>query len=758
MTFEKELYSKVYEPWRYYYVQYEELMAEMKRKLASQNNQWNNSDEEEFMNLFQRELSKVYNFINDSMIEINKRIDRMETKLNGLKTLQQQQNNDNSNSSEELKSAYDNISDIVAELLFDINDLSKFHQLNLTALTTLTEQHDLFTRMNFHITFNDTLLKTWPLDKLQFDVMIVRLSNMQDLCRLYGHPRSKNAYSQGEDQTAFERATAKYWIHPDNITEVKSIILMYLPIHVFNQKKAFEQEDAAVSSVYFDNKNFDLYSERLERSEGAEAIRFRWYGQAVNDIYIERKTHHAPWLNGTSVKDRVRLKDSLINPFIQGSYTADDLVLDLKAKGKLKQDTIEQNAFIARGVQDSFQHRHLQPMCRVFYNRTAFQLPGDQRLRLSLDTNLTFIREDHMDGKKRRTTGQDGQESWRRLDINTDYPFRQIPQNDIHRFPYAVLETKIQSHLGQEAPPWLTSLLNSHLVHEVPRFSKYIHGASQLYKKSIPVLPWWVNELNKDIRRAPISNIGLSRSLSFKPLFNGHHRRSLTMNEDPFNQQQHQKSQPTHLASKSLPYIAIKLSDTSGNDNNSNNHTNEKVYHRNQNVDGGKNDFMTRFWKGTGLQNTKKNIDDWKLPLSSSKKQQQSQPTPRILGQYKKMDPKAFFANERTFISWLQFCALILTVALNLLNYGDHISRMVGAFFIILASIISFYALFRFQIRAYQMRTGKNILRMDDIYGPIVLCVLLVTALLINFYLRAPLLSQSDSNIQDINTPDTPIS
>ncbi|CAO3615993.1 unnamed protein product [Cunninghamella blakesleeana] len=747
MTVGKDLCSKIYEPWRYYYVQHDELITEVKRKLASQNNQWSSINEQEFMNLFERELSKVYNFISNNITETDKRVEQLETKLNNLKELQQ--HNGNNKSSSDIKNTYDNMSDMIAELLFDINDLSKFHQLNLETLTKLTEQHDLLTGLDFNTIFNDNLLKSWPLDKLQFDVMIVKLSNMQDLCRLYGHPRSKNAYSQGEDQTAFERATAKYWIHPDNITEVKSIILMYLPIHVFNQKKAFEQSDAAVSSVYFDNTNFDLYSERLERSEGAEAIRFRWYGQATNDIYIERKTHHAPWLNGTSVKDRFRLKDGLVNPFLKGSYTADDLVMDLKSKGKLKENAIEQNAFIARGVQDSFQNRHLKPMCRVFYNRTAFQLPGDQRLRLSLDTNLTFIREDHMDGKIRRPI-QDGQEGWRRPDISTDYPFRHISQNDIHRFPYAILETKIQSHLGQEAPPWLTALLNSHLVHEVPRFSKYIHGASQLYKNSIPVFPWWVTELDKDIRKSPVPNTGLSRSLSFKPLFNGHHRNSLDITDNDRHHHQQQQAQ-INPNSKSLPYIAIKLSDTSGNDNNNN----EKLYHRNQNVNG-KDDLISRIWKGTGLQNNKKNADDWKLPLSSKK--QSSQPAPRILGQYKKLDPKAFFANERTFISWLQFCALILTVALNLLNYGDHISRMVGAFFIILASIISFYALFRFQIRAYQMRTGRNILRMDDIYGPIVLCVLLVTALLINFYLRAPLLSQSDSNTQDINSSDTPIS
>lgn len=50
------------------------------------------------------------------------------------------------------------------------------------------------------------------------------------------------------------------------------------------------------------------------------------------------------------------------------------------------------------------------------------------------------------------------------------------------------------------------------------------------------------------------------------------------------------------------------------------------------------------------------------------------------------------------------------------------------------------YALVRFQLRAYQMRTGRGLVNMEDIYGPILLCVLLVTALGINFYLRAPLL------------------
>ena len=35
---------------------------------------------------------------------------------------------------------------------------------------------------------------------------------------------------------------------------------------------------AAISSVYFDNEDLELYLGRLEKTEGAEAVRLRWYG------------------------------------------------------------------------------------------------------------------------------------------------------------------------------------------------------------------------------------------------------------------------------------------------------------------------------------------------------------------------------------------------------------------------------------------------------------------------------------------------
>lgn len=34
----------------------------------------------------------------------------------------------------------------------------------------------------------------------------------------------------------------------------------------------------AITSIYFDNEDLDLYLGRLEKTEGAQAIRLRWYG------------------------------------------------------------------------------------------------------------------------------------------------------------------------------------------------------------------------------------------------------------------------------------------------------------------------------------------------------------------------------------------------------------------------------------------------------------------------------------------------
>lgn len=391
-----------------------------------------------------------------------------------------------------------------------------------------------------------------------------------------------------------------------------------------------------------------------------------------------------------------------MNQFMSGIYTADQIA-DAQRKSGTDESTVENVRFIAKGVQKSFREKRIDPMIRAFYNRTAFQLPDNQRVRISLDTDLTFIREDHLDGITRRQPTY----NWRRNDVGIDYPFPHVRENDILRFPYAVLETKLQTHLGQEPPAWLSSLLESHLVHEVPRFSKYLHGACHFYRERLPLLPWWLAELNVDIRKPRAENIGLTRSRSFKPLIDGKYRRAMIEEKERANQQAVVQHGDQASRKSSSTGTAVNRSSPTVNE------INMKAYSSNdlpplpprKPADAAfrDNDNKRNMFSGIPPQIQKffnKNDKSQDLELGAAADQNENNTNKRQKVKVR-VEPKVFFANERTFIAWLQFCALLLTVALNLLNFGDTISRAVGGIFIGLSAGIAIYALYRFEKRAW---------------------------------------------------------
>jgi hypothetical protein len=503
-------------------------------------------------------------------------------------------------------------------------------------------------------------------------------------------------------------------------------------------------------------------------------------------VFIERKTHHAVWLDGASVKDRFRIDEDQVNSFVSGQYTADQIANELRMKGT-DENIIKDTHFIGSGVQTSFREKKLEPVLRVFYNRTAFQLPDSQKLRISLDTDLTFIREDRLDGVQRRRNPTN---NWRRTDVGIDNPFPYLKDPEILRFPYAVLETKLQTHLGQEPPAWLTSLIEGHLVHEVPRFSKYLHGACHFFRDNLPLLPWWLSEMNVDIRKPRAENIGLTRSRSFKPLIDGRYRRAMieekerlnkeavmndgttslpSMNKQGAQELNRRRSasidektaaawRPTNNSSKHEEFTLIELNSSPNistppkippplaqnslprdkfPSNNSNNNNNSRFISANdpyskglpppapinkfysapgENINGSTgrlmppNDIVFKKKLGTPVDSM---ILDDDLEAGKGKKDRVKV----------KVEPKTFFANERTFIAWLQFCALLLTVALNLLNFGDSVSRIVGGVFIGLSAAIAIYALYRFEKRAWYVyfiivfidqATNIHVLKQDD--------------------------------------------
>jgi hypothetical protein len=127
--------------------------------------------------------------------------------------------------------------------------------------------------------------------------------------------------------------------------------------------------------------------------------------------------------------------------------------------------------------------KQLRPFIRTQYMRTAFQIPFDSTVRISMDTNLCMIKENPDEGPSCSLAGR-----WYRD------PNLPISRNEITRFPHAVLEVKLSLNEGQQAPSWVQELLDSGYLTEVHKFSKFIHGTCTLFPELVQAVPYWVDD------------------------------------------------------------------------------------------------------------------------------------------------------------------------------------------------------------------------------------------------------------------------
>ncbi|PSK34430.1 hypothetical protein C1H76_9399 [Elsinoe australis] len=100
-----------------------------------------------------------------------------------------------------------------------------------------------------------------------------------------------------------------------------------------------------------------------------------------------------------------------------------------------------------------------------------------------------------------------------------------------------------------------------------------------------------------------------------------------------------------------------------------------------------------------------------------------------------RVEPKVFFANERTFLSWLNFTVILGGLAVGLLNFGDRVGQISAGLFTLVAMAAMVYALVTFHWRAKSIRMrGQS--GFDDRFGPTVLALALFAAVVVNFVLR----------------------
>ncbi|KAF2487346.1 VTC domain-containing protein [Neohortaea acidophila] len=791
MRFGQQLRSSLIKDWYYYYISYDELKKRLRTDFEhtpaihagkSKKKGWSEEDEQSFVNRLEEELDKVFTFQKVKSQEIVRRIKSSEKEVNDVisRTASAQSDDrlrSNQPTEEEFMLLEEDLSDIIA----DVHDLAKFTQLNYTGFQKIIKKHDKMTHWHLKPVFA-ARLNARPFFKDDYDETVVKLSRLYDQVRTRGNP-TKGDSSAGGKQQNFVRQTTKYWVHPDNITELKLIILKHLPVLVFNPSKEFDKKDSAITSIYYDNTDtWELYEGRLKKSEGAEAIRLRWYGGMDSDtIFVERKTHREDWTGEKSVKARFSLKEKNVNAFLRGEMTTAQAFEKMRREGKKGEKEINDLEQLAKEIQFRVLDRDLVPVCRSFYNRTAFQLPGDARVRISLDTELTMVREDNLDGRQRAG------KNWRRMDIGIDWPFNQLPAQDAERFPYGVLEVKIQTAAGQEPPEWIRELTSSHLVEAVPKFSKFIHGCATLFPDRIDLLPFWFPQMDADIRKPVTHGFGIER-----PGQSTDTSTSIDVDDDTDDEVAGDDDERTLRAHEEDDENVHRLraardaleqheqerrmADVNGGDGPNvldeeermeakpiasidddyplyDSEDEEEALAEAKRIGGWRYQWKlvqtyasiagdkllytlklaTPFPKPTQIP-----VREGRFGLPSADKVQQKRfkaPKGKKIHVPVRVEPKVSFAAERTFLSWLEFSIILGSIAATLLNFGDDISMASAWAFTAVALVALFYSMGVFLWRVDRIKK-KRAVSYHDKWGPSFLCLGLVIAVGISFGYR----------------------
>ncbi len=521
------------------------------------------------------------------------------------------------------------------------------------------------------------------------------------------------------------------WVHPENLLEVKTYILRRLPVLVYNPQasKVAEggQADPTITSLYFDSPKLDFYDQKLERTSNASSLRLRWHGHLDEkpEIYFEKKTMEE---SGDSEETRFAIKEKYIQAFIEGDYKMKKSVDKLRDREGNEGNGVANFQKSIEEIQSLIREHELQPVLRANYTRTAFQIPGDSKVRISIDTDVAFIREDALDEDRPCREPKD----WHRGDIDrlgVRYPFSEVRQGEISRFPYALLEIKVKDGSSRRTNEWISDLMSSHLLKEAPRFSKFVHGVASLFEDHVNSFPFWLSDLETDIRKDP---------------------------EDAFQQEQEKKAQRAEdemavgsfLGKSGSPYKAAvgspagkpatnfgKRKSVSGSDDVSEEaNSDDEADHVTESTRGMFSDLLSY------------------APFSNSKYAQahrhesvQLPPGVRDPGKLIKdmnpvrVEPKVWLANQRTFIKWQHISILLASLSLGLYNAAgedNNVARGLAVVYTVIALFAGGWGWWMYIVRSRMIeeRSGKNF---DNVIGPIVICVGLVVALCLNFGFKA---------------------
>ncbi|KAF9573412.1 vacuolar transporter chaperone [Mortierella alpina] len=536
MKFGTQLKAHLAPHWKYHFVDYDGLKALLKSK--SHEREFTEQDEAQFVKLLNAELDKVASFQALKLGEVQRRTEHCEF------TIEQHQL-PTSKSSERLTLASFVVTESeINKITQDLQDLARFQRLNYTAFLKIVKKHDKHTGFLLRANFMNQQLNSQPFHKESFAPLVSRLSTLYNIVRTGTAPDVTKAQSiDSEEDEELEQSgcigkKTAFWVHPDNVMDLKMLILKYLPLVVYeptpslnsshrstSQLSSYLTSESPVSTIYLDNQDFDLYMGQVEHRERSETVRLRWYGSEKKQMWVEHQqrsiqsTTPGSTMGASSTspvtsqsnepivtKHRFQIKSKYVPKLVQGTAKMDKALAQMRRSGQKTEQEIRQFEDSTRIVQSRIKKRQLQPVIQTFFNRTAFQVPGDARVRITIDTDVVMVKERGIE------TSDLYDRPWHPTELQAEkYPFSHVREQDIVRFPYAIMQIRTLSEPQQEVPSWVEHIGQSHLVEMVPNFAKDQHAIATLFESRVGLLPFWLSDMDRDIRKPAMLTGGYTR-------------------------------------------------------------------------------------------------------------------------------------------------------------------------------------------------------------------------------------------------------
>lgn len=783
MLFGVKLASEVYPPWKESYIDYEGLKKLLKEEGSGE---WSENDESRFCEALEGELKKVYTFQSSIYDSIMDRLSLLEKETNseeGLKNLDTEQ-----------------FQRTLEESLSEATELDNFTRLNYTGFMKIIKKHDkLHPQYPSVRSMLEVRLKELPFHSEEYSPILYRISFLYNILRsnfntvstsLASVPKLSSVAENDEVTMSFK--SFKFWVHNDNLMEVKTRILRHLPVLVYAAAPTenddlidiFESDvlnsdehaqsssdsgshsdedenghqknlyDPVITTIYFDNEHFELYNNKLLKRNRCPTLRLRWTAKLTDkpDIFLEKRMFIENKETGDSDFEEIRLimKPKFINGFIfdnEDTYKKNVLKkLEESRTPESERNRVEKNF---TEMQNFINEENLQPVVRTTYTRTAFQIPGDDRIRVTIDSNIMYIREDSFD--KNRPIRDP--HNWHRNDIdsNVSNPMKFLRSGEYSKFPYSVMEIKVKNpsksvengssvdisgiKLPKKHGGWINELTNSHLVKEVPKFSLYIQGVAALFaeEEKLDILPFWLPELDSDIRKDPKQAYEdeqqkITKQKEIQTKLDGMRRLSKISrpNSNIIGQQEEHSTTTQRGADIEDHESSDEESDTSKR--------RRKGKSKKPKTSRSKLTFMEilgagRASKLTGFDSEEEEIE---LPQGVKKPVSYLKNAGPI-----KVEAKVWLANERTFIRWLSVTVLLSVLTFSVSNsvkkaeFPTLAKTLSNMYFIatVFCALWSYYS-YRKRLRIIRERSGEFL---DAPMGPQLLALFLFFSLIINF-------------------------